>query len=43
MTKDEFMPVLGIGVMVAFLFIILKKYGEAEALKGNVVEIPEEA
>ena len=27
LNKDEFMPVLGIAVMTAFLFVILKEYG----------------
>ena len=27
MKKDEFMPVLGIAVMIAFLFMVLKSHG----------------
>ncbi len=42
MKKDEFMPVLGIGIMTAFLFLLLKKFGEEEALKRNNMEIAQE-
>ena len=43
MTKDEFMPVLGIATMTAFLFILLKKFGEEEALKRNNIEVAQES
>ena len=28
LNKDEFMPVLGIAVMVSVLFLVLQKYGD---------------
>jgi len=43
MTKDEFMPVLGIGIMTAFLFILLKKFGEEQAIERNKMEIAQES